>query len=106
MPIIKPALLQHLISLSEGYDAVVPRLKPNGFVEPFRAVYKKSCLGPIKKAIDAGQRRVISFLGNVNVRYVGREEISGFDPELVSFLNANTPEEMKNIEKFAGNDIL
>ena len=101
MPIIKTALLQHLISLSGEYDAVIPRLNSSEFAEPFRAVYKKSCLGPIMSAINAGQRRVISFFEEVDIRFVERKEVLVFDPDLVSFMNANTPKDIKTIEKIA-----
>jgi molybdopterin-guanine dinucleotide biosynthesis protein A len=101
MPIISQSLLAYMLSLRNGVDAIIPRIAPAEFAEPFRAVYNKSCLGPIKHAIDGNQRRVISFFDDVDIRFVGRDELTKFDPDLHSFLNANTPEELAAIEEIA-----
>lgn len=106
MPFIHRPLLDHLLSLLPGHDAVIPRLDPTGtampaFAEPFRAVYRKTCLEPIKTAIDAGQRRVISFFDKVNIRFVEREEIEQFDPAFQSFFNVNTPENLAEAKRMA-----
>ncbi|NUM48835.1 MAG: molybdenum cofactor guanylyltransferase [Anaerolineales bacterium] len=106
MPFINRPLLAHFISLIADYDAVIPHLDPTGnkmpaFAEPFRAVYRKSCLPPIKAAIDAGQRRVISFFDQVNIRFVDRHEIEVYDPGLQTFLNVNTKEDLLKAEQIA-----
>jgi len=99
MPFINRPLLEHLLSLLPGQDAVIPHLDPTGnkmpaFAEPFRAVYRKTCLAPIKAAIDAGQRRVISFFDQVNIRFVNRTELETYDRDLQTFFNVNTPEDL------------
>ncbi|NJN44659.1 MAG: molybdenum cofactor guanylyltransferase [Anaerolineae bacterium] len=104
MPFVNRSLLDHLITLVPAYDAVIPRLNSKGeatpgFAEPFRAIYRKSCLEPIKAAIDSGQRRVISFFDQVNIRFVEREEIELFDPTCLSFFNVNTPEDLLEGER-------
>jgi molybdenum cofactor guanylyltransferase len=106
MPFINRPLLEHIIALLPNFDAVIPRLDPAGngipvFAEPFRAVYHKSCLAPIKAAIDAKQRRVISFFDQVNIRFVDLDEIKQFDPGLRSFFNVNTPDDLVNAERMA-----
>ncbi|MFQ5615528.1 MAG: molybdenum cofactor guanylyltransferase [Anaerolineales bacterium] len=100
MPFINRPLLEHIISLSPEYDAVVPRLSPR-FIEPFRAVYRKTCLPPIEAVIDAGQRRVISFFDQVNIRFVERAEIEQLDPECRSFFNVNTIEDLAKAGEMA-----
>ena len=47
MPFVSRPLIAYLISLAPEFDAVIPRLDENEFAEPFRAVYKKSCLSSI-----------------------------------------------------------
>jgi molybdopterin-guanine dinucleotide biosynthesis protein A len=108
MPFVNRPLLTYLVSLLPDHDAVIPRLDPTGnqmpaFAEPFRAVYRKTCLPPIKAAIDAGQRRVISFFDQVNIRFVERSEIEPFAPGLQTFFNVNTPEELTQAEQIAQN---
>ena len=107
MPFVARPLLEHLIALSADCDAVVPRLRagPAGGLEaePFRAVYARAaCLGPIRAALDAGRRRVISFFPDVRVRFVDEPEIERFDPDHRSFFNINTPEDLDRARQLAG----
>ena len=90
MPFVNRPLLEHILGLAPGWDAVVPRLGVSDRIEPLRALYRKSCVRPIVDALDAGRRRVISFFGDVKVRYVEIEEIKCFDPAGGTFFNINT----------------
>jgi molybdopterin-guanine dinucleotide biosynthesis protein A len=101
MPFVNLSLIEHLLSLAPEFDAVIPRIHPNEFAEPFRAVYQKSCLPSIEAAIISGQRRVRSFFGDVNIRFVDEPEIKKYDPELITFFNVNTSEDMLEAEKIA-----
>ncbi|HNB51646.1 MAG TPA: molybdenum cofactor guanylyltransferase [Anaerolineales bacterium] len=106
MPFVNRPLLEHLLALLPGHDAAIPHLDPTGnqmpaFAEPFRAVYRKSCLTPIQTAIETGQRRIISFFHAVNIRFVNRGELEQFDPELRTFFNVNTPEDLEQAERIA-----
>ena len=101
MPFINRPLLKHLLQLSPEHDAVIPRLKQTEFAEPFRAVYKKSCLEAIKSSIDGGRRKVISFFDEVDIRFVERAEVEKFDPKLKSFFNINTPQDLAEAERLA-----
>jgi len=92
-------LLDHLLSLRPEADAIVPRLA--GEAEPFRAVYSRDCLGPIRTALDAGRMRVISFFSDVRVRYVDEAEIDRFDPRHLSFFNVNTPDDLEQARRLA-----
>ena len=67
--------------------------------EPLHALYRRSCLPAIEGRLAAGQRRVISFLPDVRVRDVLPAEISPLDPNFLSFLNVNTPEEWEQARK-------
>ena len=51
------------------------------------------CLPAIEARLAEGQRRVISFMPDVRTRYVQEDELRRVDPDLRSFVNANTPEE-------------
>jgi molybdopterin-guanine dinucleotide biosynthesis protein A len=101
MPFVDRGLLDYMLELAPDFDVVIPRLEPNGFAEPFRAIYKQSCLEPVKHAIDSGQRKVISFFDEVRVRYIECGEIGRFDPEHRSFFNVNTPEDFARAEQMA-----
>lgn len=91
MPFLRRELIEFLISLKDGYDVVVPRLKDGH--EPLHAVYSKRCLKPIKSMINREDLRIIGFYPKVSVREVPEEELAPFNPEPSSFININTPEE-------------
>ncbi len=93
MPFASAALLNHLLALSNGYDVVIPRTK--GGLHPLCAVYRRStCLPAIRASLDAHSRRVISFFDQVRVREVGPDELRMFDPDDISLMNVNTPEDL------------
>jgi molybdopterin-guanine dinucleotide biosynthesis protein A len=99
MPFVVRPLLDYLISLIPEGDAVVPRLA--GEAEPFRAIYSRACLAPIRAALDAGRMRMISFFPDVRVRFVDEAEIDQFDPQHLSFFNVNTPEDLEQARRLA-----
>jgi len=101
MPFVDLGLIRYMAGLTPGCDAVIPRIADDGFTEPFRAFYHKRCLPPIRAAIATGRRRVDSFFDDVRPRFVERAEIEPFDPELRTFVNVNTPEDLAAAEKMA-----
>lgn len=92
MPFISLDLLQFMVTLRQGYDAVVPRLEVG--LEPLLALYHRCCLPALWRALEAGKRRVVSFYGSLRVRYVEPAEIRRFDPTGHSFHNINVPEDL------------
>ena len=97
LPFPNGALLRHLCSLREGYDAVVP-LTADGY-EPLFAVYAKSCLGPMLALLESGNFCVYDFYPQVRVRYVTLAELAHLDRDGRAFVNLNTPEEFEKIRK-------
>jgi len=93
MPFIRPSLIRHMADVSEGYDVVIPSLS-EGMLEPLHALYRKTCLPAMKRAVDGHKRRVVSFFPEVRVYTMGREEIARHDPDLLSFFNINTREDL------------
>lgn len=92
MPFLRADVWRLLIAAAEGVDAVVPKV--GGEYETLHALYARSCLGPMERSLAAGRLRVISFFGDVRVREVAEAELRAVDPELRSFTNVNTPEEL------------
>lgn len=92
MPLLSPPFLRELLRLSEGYDVVMPRRR--GRTQALHAVYRRSCLEPMRHQLDAGHLKVISFLPAVRVRYVDEDVWTRFDPEGLSFFNINTEEDL------------
>ena len=96
MPFLNVPLLRYMLSLAPGYDVVIPRLE--GYLEPLHAVYSRTCQGPMERLLDAGRRQIIAFFDQVRVRYLVEEEIDRFDPQRLSFVNVNTPEDWAEVQ--------
>lgn len=92
MPFLLPRVLRYLVEQAEGYDAVVPLV--DGELQTLHALYTKACLPAMRRALEAGERRVVSFFRDVRVRTVEAGELRPFDPDLRSFTNVNTPDEL------------
>ncbi len=118
MPLVNRPLLEYMMGLAPEFDAVVPHIIPNHTLpldlrglkdragleekpeaEPFRAIYGKTCLEPIRKALEAGRMRMVSFYGDIKLRWVEENEIKQYDPELLTFKNCNTPEELQEVRE-------
>lgn len=100
MPFVNRPLLEFMMTQAEAFEAVVPRLATDGGTaeaEPFRAIYSKACLDPIQQALEAGKLRMVGFLPKVKVRWVEEKEIRVFDPDLLTFKNCNTPDELEAV---------
>jgi molybdopterin-guanine dinucleotide biosynthesis protein A len=101
MPFLNPELLGWLVDLAEDCDVVIPLTA--GQMEPMHAVYRrKPCLEAIGEALARGDKRMISYLGAVRVREVSETELRARDPELRSFFNINTSEDLELARKMAG----
>ena len=94
MPFIRIQLIKHMILKSEGFDVLVPSLGEEK-LEPLHALYKKSCIPAMERAIEADQKRVIGFFHHVKVYRMEKEEMIGYDPALDSFFNINTKADLK-----------
>lgn len=102
MPFVNPDLLRHMMELSEDdeYDVIVPRSE--GYPEGLHAIYSKACAQPIRKRLEADRLKVMGFYKDVRVRYLDEPEYQPFDPKGLSFFNVNTPQDLENARRLAG----
>ena len=97
MPFINEDVVKMLFRLSESHDAAIPRWE-DGFLEPLHAVYRcKSMIRESRKAIELGENTIIAPIFRINVNYMSIENIRKIDPDLRTFININTPEDMELI---------
>jgi molybdopterin-guanine dinucleotide biosynthesis protein A len=94
-PLVPPALLRALLAAADGYDAVVPVV--GGHPEPLCAVYRATCLEPVRLRLAAGERKMTSFWPDVRVRTLDREELAAFGEPAEMFRNLNTPEDYQRL---------
>jgi molybdenum cofactor guanylyltransferase len=97
MPLLNTGLLKHMISQAPGNDAVIPMI--GDYTEPLHAVYSKDCIPELKKMVEGGILSLHLFLERIKVRYIKREEMEKWDPELLSLFNINTIADLDKVEK-------
>lgn len=93
MPFINRSLIKYMTSQKQGFDAVVPVV--NKKPEPLFALYSKQLAASMEKALMSENKSLRDFLNNKRVKYISSSEIRGFDPEGLSFINLNTPQDLK-----------
>ena len=99
MPFLNRRLIGHLAQLAPKFDIVIP--KTNDGLQPLHAVYSQSCLPFMEDLLRRDNLKIIDFFPRVNVREVRADEILPYDPELKTFLNVNTPEDLQKIRESA-----
>lgn len=100
MPFVNPALLAYMAEQPRDYDVLVPALAADRSdqggketLETLHAIYSKHCLPAIERQLRDGIFKIIGFFSEVKVRRVPEDTVRRFDPQLLSFFNANTPDE-------------
>ena len=88
-----------MLGQRNGCDAVVPQ--PGAFPEPTHALYSRACLPHIEARLQANDLKISGFFEEVRVRYVDEGEVRQFDPELLSFFNVNSPEDLARAHALA-----
>jgi molybdopterin-guanine dinucleotide biosynthesis protein A len=94
-PLLEPELYHLLMREVKGYDAAVPLV--NRMPEPLHAVYSKQSL--LARASEAEPGSMNALLSLLNVNFVEEEKLRIADPEMLSFLNINTPEDYKKLRE-------
>lgn len=103
-PLLRPELLRALLErLEPGDEALVPQWE-DGRYEPLCAVYSKACLPAMEEALARDAFRIADLLPRLRTRAVPVVELRSFDPDLASFLNANTPKELEHLRGLAARE--
>lgn len=104
MPLLNPALLAAMSVWPRTYDALVPCTSTGGTgdtahqLEPMHAIYRRTCLAPLRTALDAHQYRITTFLNRVYLETIPPETLRRYDPQGNSFSNINTPADLAAIQ--------
>jgi molybdopterin-guanine dinucleotide biosynthesis protein A len=95
LPFLNVLVIEKLFDMAEGYDAAVP-VKQGGLMEPLHAVYdRERMLVACSAALKRGARRIQAPLRELRVNRVSVELFRPIDPELLTFFNINTPENLE-----------
>jgi len=90
-PFLNLRLIAYLMAQISHYDVVVP-FTQNRF-QPLHAVYRKQVAPLLKEQLERGELRPIFLYDKVRTRKITEAEMHPHDPEGLSFLNMNTPED-------------
>lgn len=99
LPFLNPQVIERLFELvnedEEGYDAAVP-VQPNGFFEPLHCVYhREMMLSACERALERDERRIHAPLQELCIRRILVDLLRPIDPDLLSFFNLNTREDLE-----------
>lgn len=100
MPFVSPALVSLLLSLEQEEDTLLVPLV-QGVPQVLLAVYPRSILPIIEQLLQEGRRDPRALLERAPVYYVEEAQLRLVDPQLRSFINLNTPDELRQIQSLS-----
>jgi molybdopterin-guanine dinucleotide biosynthesis protein A len=97
-PFIRKELVQLLVSeIDPRYDVIIPET-PSG-LEPLLAVYSKQCLHAAARNLERGRYKIQSIFKSLRIRKIPAAVLMQADPELISFFNINTAQDLAEAEE-------
>ena len=99
MPFLDPAVIELFSQKVDATDIVLAQLV-NG-LQPLHGLYSKKCLPFLKEMIDSQDLRLqnIADKQGLTVHRIPESEIKVLDPQLLSFLNLNSPADVELAKK-------
>jgi molybdopterin-guanine dinucleotide biosynthesis protein A len=94
-PFLNLRLIAHLLAQASDHDVVVPYWQER--FQPLHAVYRTRVAPLLKEQLSRGERRPIFLFDKVSTLKVSEEEIRRFDPQGLSLLNMNSPEDYQAV---------
>jgi molybdopterin-guanine dinucleotide biosynthesis protein A len=92
-PFLSPALLHELLAKTQ-LDADIICGQSGNALEPFPGLYRRSGLPAIEELLARGVRSLQDLLAVARVEALPFERVRRWDPELLSYLNVNTPDDL------------
>ncbi len=93
LPFVRTEFLRFMLDELKDHQAVVPR--SNEGLQRLCAVYTRSCLPAIERALEGNQLHMNAFHEEVDVRILEPDEWQVFASGDTLFMNINTPEDYK-----------
>ena len=101
-PFIKKEVVETILNnIEPRVDVVVPET-PEG-LEPLCALYSQECLKPIKQQLEKEKFKIDHFFQKVRIKKIPEKMLREKDPDLVSFININTPADLTRAEEIEAN---
>ncbi|MFP4422477.1 MAG: molybdenum cofactor guanylyltransferase [Desulfococcaceae bacterium] len=97
-PFLKPEVVAAVLDhLEPRHDVVIPATRAG--LEPLCAIYSRRCLKRMAKHIEARKVKIQWIFQDMQVRKVPESVLMGLDPDLDSFMNVNTPEDLEKARR-------
>ncbi|NCC34960.1 MAG: molybdenum cofactor guanylyltransferase [Chloroflexia bacterium] len=104
MPLLNHALLAAMLAWPRNYDLLVPRhalpstTRNQAGFEPLHAIYRRTCLEPMRQLLEAGRRRIIDVYPRLDVTCIEPEVWQRYDPAGHSLRSLNTPSDFAELQ--------
>lgn len=97
-PLLKRGICEMLLSRASGRDGAVPVI--GGKFEPVHGAFRRSTATKAFEAVlGAGRRKPSDAYKGLDIAFVEETTLRTVDPELESFWNLNTPEDLRFAER-------
>jgi molybdopterin-guanine dinucleotide biosynthesis protein A len=97
-PLVRPEVVSGLATQAVGHDVVCPRI--DSVLQPLCAIYRReTCLPAFRDLVERDLLKLVAALEEVDTLIVPEEDLVAVDPDLRSFLNANRPETLAEIQR-------
>lgn len=100
VPLLVPAFVSRMFELLGHHEIAVPC--EAGQYHPLAAVYRPSVLERIQQLLSANQLRASFLFDDTDTRSVSMDELRVVDPDLLTLVNLNQPEDYQAALKIAG----
>jgi molybdopterin-guanine dinucleotide biosynthesis protein A len=95
MPFVRKELLAFLLSYPLDDAILMPVV--HGFPQVLLAVYPRTTLPRLETCLQRGRRDLRSILEIAPVHYIEEAQLRTVDPQLRSFVNFNTPDDLQKL---------
>jgi molybdenum cofactor guanylyltransferase len=100
IPFLKKELVEAVLdNIEPGVDIVIPETSMG--LEPLCSVYSKHCLKPIEQQLVKQKLKIRQVFQKLRVKKLPETILRKADPDLLSFSNINTPEDLARAEHIA-----
>jgi len=99
-PFLMKELVETLLNgVEPNIDIVIPETSKG--VEPLCSVYSKRCFKPIEEQLEKKSLKIQRLFQKVRVKKIPEDILRTTDPDLVSFSNINTPDDLARAKQAA-----
>ena len=97
-PFLKKEVIETVIEKIEPkIDIIMPETSAG--LEPLCAAYSKRCLEPARQHLEQEKLKITKAFRKSRVKTISEKVLRQKDPDLLSFFNINTPDDLKRAEE-------